>query len=180
MIQIKSMDDLMKLLLKDSQNTEDLERLKEKLTKKELELRNRYDEDPVSVVKELFSDLITPLQNEVALSNTKVVLSRAMKNIDVNYEVNWDKDYPKILDEINNFSKEARTKNPEGTLLKACLLAGVAKKRKVPLTTMPSVLPYNSKEQAKLKNDEAKSIRDRITSRIQKTSTKKKKSFFGV
>jgi len=33
MIQIKSMDDLMKLLLKDSQNTEDLERLKEKLTK---------------------------------------------------------------------------------------------------------------------------------------------------
>jgi len=128
--------------------------------KEELEMRQRFEEDNIGVVNELIEQKVKEVENklneQVAISNVK----EAMSDIDKEYFVDWDRDYPKIVSQLNNFSQEAKQRDPKGVLLAACRLAGVIKKRDTSIPTyIEGANRYGIPKQVKSAEDE---IRNRI------------------
>lgn len=93
----------------------------------ELELRNRFDEDPLQVVKQMIDERVKEVRSVVDQASSVSNVQRVMDEVDKEYEVDWQRDWNKIVAEANHFSDEAKRQDPKGVLLKACRLAGVLK-----------------------------------------------------
>lgn len=134
--QNKDLQELIRQRSVDDSEIEELKKFKKRIVgesdeelerRKRQEILDKYDSDPISFINEKFEERAKELENK----EIKNRLATAMKSLQKKYIVDFDRDYPKIVAQLNNFSKEAKRKNPEKVLLDACRLAKVIKKREV-------------------------------------------------
>jgi hypothetical protein len=89
-----------------------------------LERQKAYDEDPVAVTRQIIREEMAEVKESVQKESRTNFVDRAMREVDKKFEVDWDKHFPVIVEQLKNFSKKAKEDDPVGTLTKACKLAG--------------------------------------------------------
>ena len=139
------------------------------------ERAKNYEEDPVGTTQKMIREELSTVKDGLNLVGQTGVVDRAMRQIDENYDINWDKDYQKVKDQLKKFSDKSIKEDPEGTLLASAKLAGVAKKRENP--NLPSQFERHRKG-GNLPKDQQKG--DDINSRLDKYANKKKDNVFGI
>lgn len=97
--------------------------------RKELDIRKKYEDDPVKFQNEIFEEKLKPIKEQLELTNMKSELDRAMDEIEEEYDVDFEGKQDNISKYIEQFSLEARRLHPKEILLSACKLAGVLKKK---------------------------------------------------
>ena len=102
---------------------------------KEFELRREIEENPLKLA-DLVENKLTPkikdLEEKLSYQTTLTGVEKAMAEINKEYDIDWDKNSQKILKQMDNFSAEAKRKNPKGVLLAAARLAEVIQKKDKP------------------------------------------------
>lgn len=99
----------------------------EKQKETEKLIRERFEEDPLTVINELVNEKVSNLSKTVQTNQVLTKIDKYMGEIDKEYEVNWEKDKEKILSHLEYFSDKAKKERPEDVLRSACRLAGVLK-----------------------------------------------------
>ena len=95
----------------------------------ELELRKKFDEDPLSVINDLVNQRVSEINSTIEKERTVNRVDSVMADIDKEYIVDWDKDFVKIKPHLDYFSDKAKREKPKEVLLSACRMAGVLKTR---------------------------------------------------
>ena len=94
-----------------------------------------FDKNPVpfmrKMMKEEMAEAMAGVKDAVAMNKSSFVVDKVINDIDAKYDVDWDKNHQKINAQLKSFSQEAKDSDPQGTLLKACQLAGCLKSRDV-------------------------------------------------
>ena len=103
----------------------DADKFKEELIIDEQE----YDKDPTAYVKNKIEAGISAVEERFKKKEIKNSVNKAALEISEKYDVNFDRDYPKIIKELNRFSIKDRQENPKRCLLDACRLAKVIKRK---------------------------------------------------
>jgi len=88
-----------------------------------------YDKDPTAYVKNKIEARISAVEERFKKKEIKNSVNKAALEISEKYDVNFDRDYPKIIKELNRFSIKDRQENPKRCLLDACRLAKVIKRK---------------------------------------------------
>ena len=88
-----------------------------------------YDKDPTAYVKTKIEAGIAAVEERFKKKEIKNSVNKAALEIAEKYDVNFDRDYPKIVKELNRFSIKDRQENPKRCLLDACRLAKVIKRK---------------------------------------------------
>ncbi len=142
--------------------------------KKNQELLIEFDKNPIIVmdrmIKENIANSLGSVQDKVDLQEGTFVISKVMDNVDKKYVVDWDKDHPKIKAELKNFDKDAIKRDPSGTLIAACKLAGVIKLRDA--NTPPLVEPHT--RSGSLPHAAGKTHEEEVNNRLNKIGQKGK------
>ena len=101
-----------------------------------------FDTDPLGYVEKLESRIDGIVDKKVEERTKSLTDARKedmakaiMKEIDEEYDVNWDRDHQKITKELEYFSAKAKAERPRDVLLAACRQAGAIKpKEKIPFS----------------------------------------------
>ncbi len=137
-----------------------------------------YDADPKAAIEEAVANGIAGLKTKVAVTAKSLEVRDAMSNIDKKYFIDWDKDYKKITETLKRFNRDELEKNYEKSLLDACRLAGVLKKKAdAPNYTEPHHRGGATRPASPTEAEaESKAVNDRLTAR----GKKKSDNVFGV
>jgi len=131
----------------------------------------KYNEDPVGFMEEKLKNL----EKRIDTKETKKLVDKALREVQRDYDIDFDKVYPKIVQELKGFSEEAKAKDPKGCLLKACRLAGVLKPKKKDASNY-----ITGEGSSKANNKKAqKSIEEKVKARIL-GKVKKSNNMFGI
>ena len=144
--------------------------------KKKQETLKMFDQDPEATVRQIMREELSGVKTELFMEKTTNNVDRAMKEVDKDYVVDWDKDWQKVAGELKKFAMEVKQKDPKGTLLSACRLAGCIKKRAVS-TGEPPIVAANTKpgsRPAPAKHSET------VNSRLDKIGKKQKSNKFKI
>jgi len=141
----RSYKDQQEFLRQRNEEIKDFQDWKSKITgmdeeqkKKEIEkeIRERYNEDPLSVIYEIAGKIadekVGKSKQEIEdlkAKNLEDKMQTIMNDIDKEYEVDWDQNATKISDQLEYFSEKAKKEKPKEVLLSACRAAGVLKPR---------------------------------------------------
>ena len=178
----KRVKDSQEFIRQQSETIKDLSDFKERLTgdpeekkkkRAELERRTRFDEDPLTVMEEMMDERFAKLENRVDLNTTQHSVKDAMRIIEKEYDIDWDKHAEKVVAELENVSEKLRKKDKRKALLKAMNLAGVLKKRDK--SSPPYVEGGSGAPIKKQKDDEAQKWKDRVFGK-----KKKSENVFGI
>ena len=144
---------------------------------KELEAKMKFEENGYDTVKELIESKLdtklSSIQDKINLIDTTVNVNRIIQEISQDYEIDWDKDYIKIIPELEKFDEKMKKEKPKEVLLSACKLAGVIKKKDKSKPPYVEGEGYNS---SVVKRTEADKIKKGILNRINKGSD----NIFGI
>ncbi len=119
--ELKELRDFKKRLLGDPDE--------KKKKDEELELRYRFDQDPIKTVDERMESRIRQLDEKINKTNTNLLAREAMKKIEKDYVIDWDKQGKKIAPYLDVISDDIKKKQPREAILAAMKLSGVLKKR---------------------------------------------------
>ena len=173
------------LIRQQSETIKDLASFKDRLTgpvvetdeEKEKRLREEYIDDPLSTTKKMIESMIGKTNQKIDKTNSVTTAERSMREINRTHIVDWDKDYPKIVDELNKFSDKSKREDPQGCLLRACKNADAAKKRSKNLpTSIEGEGRGGGTNIPKKKGTEA----DKITKKFENFAARKKSNIFKI
>ena len=130
------------------------------------ELIKRLDEDPyavIDIINQKVEERLAGLENKVELGNRTSQIKEVMHEIDKEYEVDWDKNWNKILEQISYFSAKAVNEMPKEVLKNACRLAGCLKPREH--ANIPYVEGMGPDGSPPQKKNEVDAMKERILSK---------------
>lgn len=145
----------------------------DKEKEEQVKILRQFEEDPIAVINMLVAQKLTEVDEKVTKSEVNNTIDRAMREIDKEYEIDWEKNYQKIIPLLNEFDKETRMRNPKDILVKAARLAGVIKKRD------KSAPPYVEGEGTGVGGEKKTSEADNIKKGILNAG-KKSDNLFGI
>ena len=185
----KRLKDSQEFIRQQGETIKGLENFKKRLTeepedekkkREELELRSRFDDDPISAMDEMIERKMDKklsgmkdLEEKVDLNSTTNTVRDAMRQIEKDYEIDWDKHSKKVIAELDNVSEDLRKKDKKKALIKAMKLAGVLKKRDKSSPTY--IEGGGGAPTEKQKADEAQRWKDRVFGK-----KKKAENVFGI
>jgi len=143
--------------------------------KKELEIRQKFEEDPLKTVDELVEQKIREIREKVETESITNRIDRIMREIDKEYDIDWDKNYPKIVSYLEDFDEKAKREKPKEVLLAACKLAGILKKKETTSTGVPPYIEGTTGTPGAKGKTEEELIKERIIGK-----KKKSNNVFGV
>lgn len=182
----KQLKDQQEYIRQQSETIKDLSAFKDKIVgpkpdeeekQRMKELQMKYDQNPVGTTIELIEERLNQTNKRIEHNSASNMVEKAMRDIDRNYIVDWDKDYTLIVDQLNNFTLDARKKNPQSILLQACRMAGVIKKRSKPLPTHIEGEGRETGSRKPANKTEADSIKERFEKYAER---KQKKNVFKI
>ncbi len=139
----------------------------EKKKREALEREREFDKDPIGFMEKE----ISTLREGIFRENHKKTVNKALLEVRRDYSIDYDKEYPKIMKELKNFSESAKKEDPKGALLRACRLAGVLKKRK---KSAPNAITseggINTPPGAAAAMTEAERIKKRLIGKVKKSN----------
>ena len=92
-------------------------------------MTREFDLDPIRYSEDIARSEVESLRQEVRTSQNVGHAERAMRSIDMDYDVDWERNKMVIKEEMNNFSQDYIKKDFKKAILRAAILTGVAKKR---------------------------------------------------
>jgi hypothetical protein len=149
----------------------------EKKKKEIQEHIRRFDENPTEYVQEQIQKGVEKVKGAVAMETQLNLVHRCMENINKTHVVDWDKDFEKINAQLENYSREALDKNPEGCIMAACKLAGAIKKRD---ETTPPYVEAKGGAGATPRRPAGETEEDAVNKRLNNYSNKKTDNVFGI
>lgn len=173
--------DSMEKLLKDGdernrQLSEELKEMREfkkrilgdpdevKKREKELELRHKFDRDPLTTIEERLAERDKRLDEKISNFETNFNVKKSMEDISKDFEVNWDKDGKKIASYLEVLDQNVRRTQPKAAIMAAMKLAGVFKKK----DATPPFVEGTGGAPAQVREKEAEAIKKRLFGNVKK------------
>jgi len=123
--------------------------------------REQFEEDPKGFYEKKFKEVESNLRTEMVNREVTSQVMDATKELEREFDVNWNKDQEKIINIVNMFAKDVKQKDPKGVLRKAFVLAGI--KQKDDIYKIPySELGINTQMQEKKQQEDNDRIKDSI------------------
>lgn len=123
--------------------------------------REEFELDPKGFYEKKLKEVENNLRSEMINKDVTKQVMDATKELENEFDVNWNKDQGKIVDIVNMFAKDVRQKDPKGVLRKAFVLAGI--KQRDDIHRIPySEIGINTQMQEKKQQEENDRIKDNI------------------
>jgi len=181
----KRLKDQQEFIRQQSETIKELKEFKDRLLgvdkekekiQKEKELREKFEEDPLTTVDEIVSkkyeEKLKELETKLHIQEEKNKIKEVLLEFEKEYDINWDRDYKKILPYIDYFSPKARREKPREVLKALCKLAGIELKKRE-TQTLPSGFYIEGGVSGGVLNKEIKSEAEKIKKEILEAGKRK-------